>query len=106
MRSRVVNGVEVTTSSGNVFADPGLPDAEQLKIKADLLVEIRKAMRALGLSQQEAGWRMGLPQQKISGLLRGDFPIQIYDRYLSKATVLCAVSADRQSESGRVALKS
>ncbi len=39
MHSRVVNGVEVTTSTGNVFADLGLPDAEQLKIKAGRVVE-------------------------------------------------------------------
>ncbi|WP_235926354.1 helix-turn-helix domain-containing protein [Brucella anthropi] len=73
MRSRIVNGIEVTTSSGNVFTDLGLPDAEKLKIKADLVIEIMKAMRACGLNQQEAGRRMGLPQQKVSTLLRGDF---------------------------------
>ena len=30
-------------------------------------------MRKLGLSQEEAGRRMGLPQPKVSGLFRGDF---------------------------------
>lgn len=73
MRSRIVKGVEVTTSSGNVFADLGLPAAEKLKIKAGLVVEIRKAMRALGLNQQEAAKRMGVPQPKMSEMMRGDF---------------------------------
>lgn len=54
MKKRVVDGVEVQRSSGNVFADLGLPDAEKLKIKSGLVIEIRKAMRQLGLTQQEA----------------------------------------------------
>src|SRR3981081_4320410 len=34
---------ENSLSSGNVFADLGLPDAEKLKIKTSLVVEIRHA---------------------------------------------------------------
>lgn len=37
------------------------------------MIEITKAVRKLDLSQEEAGRRMGLPQPKLSGLLRGDF---------------------------------
>ena len=73
MEKRIVEGVEVQRSSGNVFADLGLPDAEKLKIKTGLVVEIRKAMRARGLNQQEAAKRMGIPQPKVSGMMRGDF---------------------------------
>ena len=72
MQTRVVNGIEVTTSSGNVFADLGLPDADKLKVKSGLMIEITKAVRRLGLTQEEAGRRMGLPQPKVSALLRGD----------------------------------
>jgi hypothetical protein len=46
MQKRIIEGVEVQRSSGNVFADLGLPDAEKLKIKTGLVVEIRRAMRA------------------------------------------------------------
>src|SRR5690606_5223536 len=73
MEKRIVEGVEVYRSSGNVFADLGLPDADKLKIKAGLVIEIRKAMRAHGLNQQEAAKRMGVPQPKVSGMMRGDF---------------------------------
>ena len=69
----MIDGVEVEMSSGNVFADLDLPDADKLKIKSGLVIEITKAVRNLGLSQEEAGRRMGLPQPKLSGLLRGDF---------------------------------
>ena len=73
MNKRIIDGIEVEISSGNVFADVGLPDADKLKIKSGLVIEITKAVRNLGLSQEEAGRRMGLPQPKLSGLFRGDF---------------------------------
>ena len=73
MEKKIIEGVEVQRSSGNVFADLGLPEAENLKIKTGLVVEIRKAMRALGLTQQAAAKRMGISQAKVSGMMRGDF---------------------------------
>jgi predicted XRE-type DNA-binding protein len=73
MQKRIVEGVEVQRSSGNVFADLGLPDAGKLKIKTGLVTGIRKAMRTLGLTQQAAAKRMGIPQPKVSGMMRGDF---------------------------------
>jgi predicted XRE-type DNA-binding protein len=73
MKKRVIDGVEVHRSSGNVFADLGLPDAGKLKIKTGLVIEIRKAIRQQGLTQQEAATRMGITQPKVSGMMRGDF---------------------------------
>ena len=73
MNKRIIDGIEVEISSGNVFADVGLADADKLKIKSGLMIGITKAVRKLELSQEEAGRRMGLPQPKLSGLLRGDF---------------------------------
>jgi predicted XRE-type DNA-binding protein len=73
MKKRIIDDVEVQRSSGNVFADLGLPDADKLKIKSGLVIEIRKAMRRLGLTQQEAAKRMGITQPKVSDMMRGDF---------------------------------
>ena len=73
MAKRIVDGIEVEAGSGNVFADLRLPDARKLKIKSGLVVEISKAVRKLGLSQVEAASRMGVPQPKVSAMLRGDF---------------------------------
>jgi predicted XRE-type DNA-binding protein len=73
MQQHIIDGVEVLSGSDNVFADLGFPDAEKLKIKTGLAIEIRKAMRALGLTQQAAAKRMGIPQPKVSGMMRGDF---------------------------------
>ncbi len=73
MAIRAIDGIEVETGSGNVFADLGLPDADKLKIKSGLALEITRAIRRLGLTQEEAGRRIGLPQPKVSTLLRGNF---------------------------------
>ena len=73
MKNRLIDGVEVQHSSGNVFADLGLPDADKLKIKTGLVIEIRKAMRSHGLTQQGAAKRMGITQPKVSDMMRGDF---------------------------------
>ena len=73
LETRFINGVEITIGSDNVFADLGLPDAEKLKIKTDLVIEIIKAVRKLGITQEQAAKRMGITQPKVSGMLRGDF---------------------------------
>ena len=73
MKARFVDGVQVQQSSGNVYADLGLADAEKLKIKTGLVIEIRKAMRNQGLTQQAAAKRMALSQPKVSDMMRGDF---------------------------------
>jgi predicted XRE-type DNA-binding protein len=73
MRKRKVNGIEFQVSSGNVFRDLGLPDSEELKIKSGLAIEITRAVRRLGMTQQQAGKQMGISQAKVSGLMRGDF---------------------------------
>ena len=65
--------MELLRSSSNVFADLGLPNAEKLKIKAELAYRIEFAMQSLGLTQQEAAKRMGIPQPKLSRMRRGDF---------------------------------
>ena len=73
MKTRNIDGTQVKQGSGNVFADLGLPDADKLKIKTGLVIEIRKAMGSLRLTQQEAAKRMGITQPKVSDMMRGDF---------------------------------
>ena len=73
MKKRTIAGIDVEFSSGNAFADLGLPDAEKVKIKSGLVIEITKAIRRLNLTQAEAAERMGITQPKVSALLRGEF---------------------------------
>lgn len=73
MKKKKTEKLDYEVSSGNVFADLALPNAEKLKIKSGLVIEISKAIDRLRLTQVEAGERMGLPQAKVSMMLRGQF---------------------------------
>jgi len=61
----------VTPSSGNVFADLGLRDADELLVKADLAHAIQQLIQAQGLSQRVAARRLGVAQPDLSNLYRG-----------------------------------
>ena len=73
MKKRLIDGIKEQQSSGNVYADLGLADAEKLKIKTGLVIEIRKAIRRMGFTQQAAAKYLGLTQPKVSDMMRGDF---------------------------------
>ena len=55
----------------NVFKDLGFPNPEEALLKADLVVLITRRIRSRGVSQTEAGAVLGIPQSKVSDLLRG-----------------------------------
>lgn len=57
-------------SSGNVFADLGLENADELLVKADLAHAINAEIRKQGWTQAEAAERTGLTQPEVSRLGR------------------------------------
>ena len=57
-------------SSGNVFADLGLPNSEQDLLKAKLTVQIYRLIKARGLTQSKAGELLGTTQAQVSALMR------------------------------------
>lgn len=63
--------IPVTESSGNVFADLGLPDAEEAMTKAELAMAIAAIIQERGMTQVQAAGVLGIPQPKVSTLLRG-----------------------------------
>ena len=65
--------ISFTEGGPNVFVDLGLPDADELLVKAKLTHRIAVSIRDRGLSQSEAARLMGLPQPKLSTMLRGQF---------------------------------
>jgi predicted XRE-type DNA-binding protein len=62
-----------TRSSGNVFRALGFAseEAEHLLIRADLMIQIEKVLKARGLKQSEAARVMRVTQPRVSDLLRG-----------------------------------
>jgi predicted XRE-type DNA-binding protein len=63
--------IPVIESSGNVFADMGLPDAEEELTKTQLASHIRQAIKRQRLTQVAAAAVMGIDQPKVSALLSG-----------------------------------
>jgi predicted XRE-type DNA-binding protein len=57
-------------SSGNVFADLGLPHPEQDLLKAKLTLQIYRLIKRRGLKQVEAGKILGIQQPHVSSLMR------------------------------------
>jgi predicted XRE-type DNA-binding protein len=68
MRKRTV---AAERSSGNVFADLGLPNAEDRLAKAELARKVSEIIVARRLTQMEAAELLGIDQPKISALVRG-----------------------------------
>lgn len=58
-------------SSGNVFADLGFPDADEMLAKADLAIKIADILRRRRLTQVQAATVLRVDQPKISALIRG-----------------------------------
>jgi predicted XRE-type DNA-binding protein len=65
--------LEQEPSSGNVFADLGLPDADEHLVKAGLMIRIARVIRQRGLTQTAAAKLMGIDQPKVSAMLAGQF---------------------------------
>lgn len=62
---------KVTEGSGNVFADIGLLDADQVFAKAELASLINRTIRERAYTQHEAAKILGVDQPRISALQRG-----------------------------------
>jgi predicted XRE-type DNA-binding protein len=60
-------------SSGNVYADLGLADAEEMLVKAQLASKIGEIIKSRRWTQQQAAEVLGMTQPKLSNLLRGQF---------------------------------
>ena len=65
--------LHIVVGSGNVFRDLGFPEAEaqNLLLRADLVVHIRKVIDKLGVTQAEAAKRAGITQPRMNDLVKG-----------------------------------
>lgn len=64
---------EIEAGTGNVYADLGYGDADEMLIKAQLVTKIADIIKRRGLTQTQAAELLGMPQPKLSNLLRGRF---------------------------------
>src|SRR5450631_1275394 len=78
--------IAVHESSGNIFADLGLPDAETHFLKAQIVAELYRLTRERKLTQAKAGALMGISQPEVSRLFRGNFREYSIDRLMAFLT--------------------
>lgn len=74
-------------SSGNVFADLGLPDSGELLAKAELARQINNIITSKKLTQTAAAALLGVDQPKISALSKGKltgFSLERLFRFLNQ----------------------
>lgn len=63
--------ISVQASSGNVFADLGLANPDEMLVKAELARKIGEIITKRHMTQTEAAELLGIDQPKISALMRG-----------------------------------
>jgi len=63
----------IVNSSGNVFIDLGFSpyEAAILQMRADLMADLRKFIKAKRLTQSKAAEILGVSQSRVSDLIRG-----------------------------------
>jgi len=64
---------EIEVSSGNVYADIGVENADEMLVKAQLAASIQEILSNRNLTQTKAAEILGLPQPKLSRMLHGHF---------------------------------
>lgn len=80
-----IEEIEVTESSGNVYADLGFKNPEEMMAKANLAILIGDTIKKRKLRQKRAAEIMGIDQPKVSAILRGrlsGFTIERLMRFL------------------------
>ncbi len=106
--SKVSNetGVEIEVSSGNVFADLGLPDPDAALAKAKLARQIAAIIEQRGWTQVHAATVLGIDQPKVSALVRGrlrDFSTDRLLRLLARLDLDVDITVTPKASPGRPA---
>ena len=73
---------KITRGSGNVFADLGFDNPEEMETKAKLVSQINAIIKKRNLTQKQAGEILGITQSRVSDLARGGLSGFSVDRLL------------------------
>jgi predicted XRE-type DNA-binding protein len=77
---------KIEAGSGNIFADLGLPDADNHFLKAQIVSEIYRLAGALKFTQAQTGKRLGISQPEVSRLFKGNFREYSVERLMAFMT--------------------
>jgi len=70
----------ITPVGANIFTDLELPDAENLKLRLDLMIAIRQWLECSGLTQADAAARLGTSQPLLNDVIKGRYERFTIDR--------------------------
>jgi predicted XRE-type DNA-binding protein len=103
----MTNKISIHDSSGNVFADLGVEDADESLAKSELSARILRIIQSRRLTQAAAGRLLGISQPKVSALLNGrldGFSTDRLFRFLNRlgCDVQIRVSKSRGHATGHV----
>lgn len=73
MKTRTAKSVSHQRGSTNVYADLGYKSADEMLVKAQLVTKIAEILTERGYTQTKAAALLGIPQPKLSKMLRGQF---------------------------------
>jgi len=100
-----------TRGSGNIFADLGLPNAEEHQLKAALVVQLKRLMTERELTQTAAARLVKMKQPDLSKLLRGHFKLVSVERLMRMLTAfdqdveITIKPRRKRGEAGRITFK-
>src|SRR5262249_34727847 len=80
--------IAVHRGSGNVFADLGFDNPEEMQLRADLVHELREIIKRRRLTQVAAAKLLGIAQPDLSALLHGRLTKYSLERLLKFMTIL------------------
>ena len=95
----------IRKSSGNVFRDMGFPpdEAAHLLIRADLMIQVERALSRRRLTQVQAAKLLGISQPRVSDLVRGRIDLFSIDTLVDLLARLGVTVRLKTSASKRVA---
>lgn len=82
------NEIAVHRGSENVFADLGFDDPEDMRLRADLVQQLREIIGRRRLTQTAAAKLLGIRQPDLSALLHGRLTKYSLQRLLKFLTIL------------------
>ena len=72
--------IDMKYSSGNLFEDMDVPNADNMKVRAELIIEIKRIMEKEGWNQTEAAKHFGVTRTRLNDALRGRLEKMTIDR--------------------------
>jgi len=82
-----LDDARVTVGSGNIFIDLGFDpaEAEVMKLRAQVMIEMEQHLKAQGWTQAEAARKLHVTQPRISRLVKGKWENFSLDMLLTLA---------------------